>query len=176
MCRYCLEPDTLSPVCSVCQTTQSLWICLVCGNVGCGRYVNEHARLHYKETLHAYALELQTARVWDYAGDGYVHRLVQSNHDGKLVEVPSPHRLKIAPQLSTHSNNSNSSINVDSSSNSNSNSSSVHAYSNSNVNHEPVQRSLERDLSMESDQMERSESLENSTDYLHNVDFCFTSN
>jgi hypothetical protein len=29
-------------------------------------------------------------QVWDYVGDGYVHRLVQSHHDGKLVEVPSP--------------------------------------------------------------------------------------
>jgi hypothetical protein len=30
------------------------------------------------------------AQVWDYPGDGYVHRLIQSNLDGKLVEVPSP--------------------------------------------------------------------------------------
>ena len=31
-----------------------------------------------------------TVQVWDYAGDGYVHRLIQSHLDGKLVEVPSP--------------------------------------------------------------------------------------
>lgn len=30
------------------------------------------------------------AQVWDYASDGYVHRLIQSKTDGKLVEVPSP--------------------------------------------------------------------------------------
>ena len=35
-------------------------------------------------------MELETQRVWDYAGDGYVHRLIQSKTDGKLVEVPSP--------------------------------------------------------------------------------------
>ncbi len=29
-------------------------------------------------------------QVWDYASDGYVHRLIQSKTDGKLVEVPSP--------------------------------------------------------------------------------------
>jgi hypothetical protein len=29
-------------------------------------------------------------QVWDYVGDGYVHRLIQSSLDGKLVEVPSP--------------------------------------------------------------------------------------
>jgi len=27
--------------------------------------------------------------VWDYAGDGYVHRLIQNKADGKLVELPS---------------------------------------------------------------------------------------
>jgi BRCA1-associated protein len=27
--------------------------------------------------------------VWDYAGDGYVHRLIQNKTDGKLVELPS---------------------------------------------------------------------------------------
>jgi len=28
----------------------------------------------------------------DYAGDGYVHRLIQNKTDGKLVEVPSRHQ------------------------------------------------------------------------------------
>lgn len=27
--------------------------------------------------------------MWDYAGDGYVHRLIQNKTDGKLVELPS---------------------------------------------------------------------------------------
>lgn len=27
--------------------------------------------------------------MWDYAGDGYVHRLIQNRADGKLVELPS---------------------------------------------------------------------------------------
>jgi BRCA1-associated protein len=26
--------------------------------------------------------------VWDYAGDGYVHRIIQNKADGKLVEFP----------------------------------------------------------------------------------------
>lgn len=29
-------------------------------------------------------------QVWDYAGDNYVHRLIQSKTDGKLIEVASP--------------------------------------------------------------------------------------
>ncbi|KAH9166318.1 BRCA1-associated protein 2-domain-containing protein [Lactarius sanguifluus] len=64
--------------CADCNSTTSLWICLICGNIGCGS-----ARRTY---MH---LELETQRVWDYAGDGYVHRLIQNVADGKLVELPS---------------------------------------------------------------------------------------
>ncbi|KAF8817504.1 BRCA1-associated protein [Phlegmacium glaucopus] len=76
-------------VCSCCSSTTNLWICLICGNIGCGRYGQAHAQAHYQSTTHLYALELETQRVWDYAGDGYVHRLIQNKADGKLVELPS---------------------------------------------------------------------------------------
>lgn len=33
-------------------------------------------------------MELETQRVWDYSQDGYVHRLVQNEIDGKLIELP----------------------------------------------------------------------------------------
>ncbi|PVF99881.1 zf-UBP-domain-containing protein, partial [Serendipita vermifera] len=75
--------------CRDCSTTTNLWICLICGNVGCGRYGRAHAHAHYQLTTHLYALELETQRVWDYAGDAYVHRLIQNRADGKLVELPS---------------------------------------------------------------------------------------
>ena len=35
-------------------------------------------------------MDMQTQRVWDYASDGYVHRLVQDAHDGKFVDLSSP--------------------------------------------------------------------------------------
>ncbi|KAI9806786.1 MAG: hypothetical protein M1825_006244 [Sarcosagium campestre] len=76
-------------VCSVCRSESNLWICLICGNVGCGRYDEAHAFSHYEETSHCYAMDVDTQRVWDYAGDGYVHRLIQNKSDGKLVELPS---------------------------------------------------------------------------------------
>ncbi|XP_063388532.1 BRCA1-associated protein [Cydia fagiglandana] len=63
----------------------SLWICLICGNVGCGRYENGHAAKHFLTSNHTYALQLGSNRVWDYAGDNFVHRLVQNKADGKLV-------------------------------------------------------------------------------------------
>lgn len=76
------------PQCEECGTQDSLWICLVCGHLGCGRYGEAHAWQHYKESGHVYAQEVETQRVWDYVGDGYVHRLLQNRTDGKLVELP----------------------------------------------------------------------------------------
>ncbi|KAI8639115.1 hypothetical protein BD408DRAFT_421857 [Parasitella parasitica] len=75
--------------CATCHSRDNLWVCMTCGNVGCGRYDNAHAYEHYRQTDHLYSLEIETQRVWDYAGDGYVHRLIQNAVDGKLVELPS---------------------------------------------------------------------------------------
>ena len=36
----------------------SLWTCLICGVVGCGRYENRHAVAHWTETRHCYSLEI----------------------------------------------------------------------------------------------------------------------
>ncbi|KAH3683937.1 hypothetical protein WICPIJ_005091, partial [Wickerhamomyces pijperi] len=52
------------------------------------RYDLGHAIDHYNETSHCFAMETTSQRVWDYAGDNYVHRLVQNEADGKLVELP----------------------------------------------------------------------------------------
>ncbi|CAD7971521.1 unnamed protein product [Amoebophrya sp. A120] len=57
-----------------------LWLCLVCGYLGCGRYAKgQHSLLHGQTTGHRFCLELKSGRIWDYAGDVFVHRrLVQS--------------------------------------------------------------------------------------------------
>lgn len=78
----------VSNLCSVCDCTDDLWICLICGCVGCGRYKGGHAKDHWKETAHSFALELETQHVWDYAGDMWVHRLIRDKGDGKVVELP----------------------------------------------------------------------------------------
>ncbi|GKT57833.1 RING-10 protein [Colletotrichum tofieldiae] len=80
--------SSASNLCSVCDSTDDLWICLICGNVGCGRYKGGHAKDHWKETAHSFALELETQHVWDYAGDTWVHRLIRDKGDGKVVELP----------------------------------------------------------------------------------------
>ncbi|KAF8425969.1 RING-10 protein [Tirmania nivea] len=83
------EGDASEEFCNVCGADSNLWICLICGHIGCGRYDEAHAVQHYKDTGHTYAMDVDTQRVWDYAGDGYVHRLIQNKSDGKLVELPS---------------------------------------------------------------------------------------
>ncbi|XP_022714761.1 BRCA1-associated protein-like isoform X2 [Durio zibethinus] len=88
VCRYCQQQPEKS-TCFICQTSENLWICVICGFVGCGRYKGGHAIIHWKETQHCYSLELETQRVWDYVGNNYVHRLIQSKTDGKLVELNS---------------------------------------------------------------------------------------
>lgn len=79
----------VSNLCSVCDCADDLWICLICGRVGCGRYKGGHAKDHWKETAHSFALELETQHVWDYAGDMWVHRLIRDKGDGKVVELPN---------------------------------------------------------------------------------------
>lgn len=93
--------------CSVCGTSSNLWICLICGNIGCGRYDSAHAFQHYETTSHSYAMDIATQHVWDYAGDGYVHRLIQNKADGKLVDLPAAHAN------SQHPNNSMTGMGAD---------------------------------------------------------------
>jgi BRCA1-associated protein len=42
-------------------------------------------------------MDLSTQRVWDYVGDAYVHRIIQSKTDGKLVELPAADNSALDP-------------------------------------------------------------------------------
>lgn len=86
--KMILPPEEVVYECCECISTDSLWICMICGHIGCGRYQEAHAYDHYMDTNHLYALEIETQRVWDYLGDGYVHKLIQNTIDGAIVELP----------------------------------------------------------------------------------------
>ena len=73
--EYEVDDDVLE--CETChEDGGSMWQCLICGKVGCGRYEGKHAYKHYEETGHLFAMDLSSKRVWDYGGDGYVHRIM----------------------------------------------------------------------------------------------------
>ncbi|XP_056632592.1 BRCA1-associated protein [Diorhabda sublineata] len=95
VCRCVQSPEQAeNSECEECGSSvpapESLWICLICGHVGCGRYQGGHAASHYRESGHCYALQLGSHRVWDYKGDNFVHRLLQNKADGKLVPSEGP--------------------------------------------------------------------------------------
>ncbi len=48
---------------------------------------------HFTTTQHTYSMQVGSNRVWDYAGDNYVHRLLQNKADGKLVQVDEAGRI-----------------------------------------------------------------------------------
>ena len=88
VCRFALDDATAKreAKCERCECANgSLWTCLICGVVGCGRYENRHAVQHWTETGHCYCLEIGSGRVWDYSRDQFVHRLIQGKHG--LVEL-----------------------------------------------------------------------------------------
>ncbi|KAH8109594.1 hypothetical protein DFH11DRAFT_1548207 [Phellopilus nigrolimitatus] len=64
--------------CTECGSRLDFWTCFICGNVGRGRQKG-----HYELVSHRYALELATQRVWDHAGDNYVHQLFQNKAYGR---------------------------------------------------------------------------------------------
>ena len=76
MCRYGRKPvpDGTHSECAVCRAHDNLWMCLICGNVGCSRYGAGHAASHFRESHHPFAMEVETQRVWDYIRDGCVGR------------------------------------------------------------------------------------------------------
>lgn len=41
-------------------------------------------------------MDINSQHVWDYAGDGYVHRLIQNKPDSKLIDLPARHHPNAA--------------------------------------------------------------------------------
>ncbi|KAE9464367.1 hypothetical protein C3L33_03709, partial [Rhododendron williamsianum] len=99
VCRLCQQHDE-KPRCAECGTLKNLWVCVICGFVGCGRYQEKHAVRHWEDTQHCFSLELKTQQVWDYVGDIYVHRLNQSKADGKSAMMNS-HCMSIHEECGT---------------------------------------------------------------------------
>ncbi|GAA6003607.1 hypothetical protein JCM10207_003506 [Rhodosporidiobolus poonsookiae] len=95
--RNTISESTPDAKCTVCSSPSNLWICVICGHVGCGRYQGGHAHSHFGETGHSYSLEIETGRIWSYFDDEYVHRLIRlrpnpsdpTSPSDRLIELPS---------------------------------------------------------------------------------------
>ena len=74
-CMCCALVAGAACSCELCGQRDNLWVCMVCGHVGCARYANEHAVAHFRRTGHNYCLDLGTRRIWDYNLDRYAHRI-----------------------------------------------------------------------------------------------------
>ena len=87
-CSVCeiIDNSSLENDCYDCSSTENLWICLICSNLGCGRYKGGHAHNHFARTGHAFALKLDSHHIWDYTSDKYVHWNIKSD-GGTVVDV-----------------------------------------------------------------------------------------
>ncbi|XP_033845457.1 ubiquitin carboxyl-terminal hydrolase 44 [Periophthalmus magnuspinnatus] len=84
--RLRLAPDhsILNPQkwhCVDCNTTESVWACLGCAHVACGRYIEEHALQHFQLHRHPLAMEVNELYVFCYLCDDYV---LNDNNTGDL--------------------------------------------------------------------------------------------
>eukprot|EP00123_Amoebidium_parasiticum_P011150 comp20537_c0_seq1/m.26334 comp20537_c0_seq1/g.26334 ORF comp20537_c0_seq1/g.26334 comp20537_c0_seq1/m.26334 type:complete len:625 (-) comp20537_c0_seq1:127-2001(-) len=64
--------DTTTWVCRECGTTDSVWACLTCFSMGCGRINGSHAEDHYRDTRHPLAMEINQRYVFCYQCNDWV--------------------------------------------------------------------------------------------------------
>ncbi|XP_076444312.1 ubiquitin carboxyl-terminal hydrolase 3-like isoform X2 [Babylonia areolata] len=92
-CARILEPNFQTEnnpqefVCSVCNTEKSPWICLQCGIINCGRYVNAHAKKHFEETeseKHHVCMDCHDYMAFCYTCDEFVINDTAAGHLEKL--------------------------------------------------------------------------------------------
>ncbi|KAJ3427126.1 brca1-associated protein [Anaeramoeba flamelloides] len=96
VCEHCKEfskehtefKKFLTINCEYCSSKNDLWVCLICGTIGCGRHNGGHAYQHFQQTSHYFTMELSTQRIWDYYTETYVHRLITGPDCDILIEFP----------------------------------------------------------------------------------------
>ncbi|XP_072280184.1 ubiquitin carboxyl-terminal hydrolase 49 isoform X2 [Pyxicephalus adspersus] len=67
--------------CVDCDTRESIWACLKCSHVACGRYIEEHALRHFQESRHPLVMEVHELYVFCYLCQDYV---LNDNPEGDL--------------------------------------------------------------------------------------------
>ncbi|XP_063307650.1 ubiquitin carboxyl-terminal hydrolase 49 [Pelobates fuscus] len=67
--------------CVDCDTRESVWACLKCSHVACGRYIEEHSLRHFQESNHPLVMEVHELYVFCYLCQDYV---LNDNPEGDL--------------------------------------------------------------------------------------------
>ncbi|GAA5875619.1 hypothetical protein JCM16303_000684 [Sporobolomyces ruberrimus] len=100
-----LEPSGLAH-CSKCDLSTNLWLCLVCGALGCGRQQfgggggNGHGLSHTQETGHSVAVKLGTIEP-DGSADVYCYACDDARTDPHLAKHLSTFGIEVAQQKKT---------------------------------------------------------------------------
>jgi BRCA1-associated protein len=92
VCNMLLIGNSEKLSCSECSSGKdSLWLCIVCSFLGCGRYDQGHARKHYQANpSHRFAIDTEFQRIWDYSSERYVHRVIHFVSQNRIVDFPGP--------------------------------------------------------------------------------------
>lgn len=75
--------NLVSKNCNICGIKENIWVCLICGHTGCGRYTAQHAKLHFEDSKHPFALELASGRIWNYDQDTFSQIEQESNQQNQ---------------------------------------------------------------------------------------------
>lgn len=59
-------------VCAVCSAAQSPWLCLHCGSINCGRYINGHAIEHSQHDNHFVCMDCHNLAVFCYVCNEFI--------------------------------------------------------------------------------------------------------
>ncbi|RDW74752.1 ubiquitin-specific protease UBP14 [Aspergillus mulundensis] len=92
--------------CSMCDLRQNLWLCLECGNLGCGRSQfggtggNSHGLAHFDATSHAVAVKLGSITA-DGSADIYCYRCNEERVDPELATHLSHWGINLAGREKT---------------------------------------------------------------------------
>ena len=104
-CVACAVQRAGDHSCMICgQEAFPLWVCLLCGHLGCGRYAKGDAWSHFQTSKHRLSLELATGRIWDYHSDLFVHRRLAARGVSGILDLPErgvdKSSLPVHPQVS----------------------------------------------------------------------------
>ncbi|TPX64195.1 hypothetical protein SpCBS45565_g06069 [Spizellomyces sp. 'palustris'] len=100
-----LEANTLAH-CNKCDLKENLWLCLTCGNLGCGRQQfggiggNGHGMQHYEETMHPVSVKLGTITP-EGTADVFCYQCGEDRLDPHLGKHLSTFGINLANQQKT---------------------------------------------------------------------------